>query len=130
MKPLLDSPAFNSVIFALLLSLPWELGQMWLYAGSAQMSHLQGIRICMAATAGDAVIMLIAFGMVGLAARSPALVRAPTMRQASGFVAFGLVVTSAVEIMATCSDGLFSWRYLPAMPATPLFSVGLVPLLM
>jgi hypothetical protein len=129
-KPLLDSPAFNIVIFALLLSLPWELGQMWLYAGSAQMSHLEGIRICMAATAGDAVIMLIAFGVVALAARSPDWVRAPTMRQTSGFVAFGLIVTSAVEIMATHSDGLFSWRYAPAMPVTPLFGVGLVPLLM
>ena len=130
MKVLLDSPAFNIGIFALMLSLPWELGQMWLYTASAQMLHLQGIRICMAATAGDAVIMLIAFGVVALAARSRAWVRAPTMRQVSGFVAIGLVVTIAVEIVATRSNGLFSWRYAPAMPVTPLFGVGFVPLLM
>ena len=130
MNTLLDSPAFNIGIFALMLSLPWELGQMWLYTGSAQMSHLQGIRICMAATAGDAVIMLIAFGVVALAARSRAWVRAPTMRQISGFVAIGLVVTIAVEIVAARSNGLFSWRYAPPMPVTPWFGVGLVPLLM
>ena len=130
MKPLLDSPAFNIAIFALLLSLPWEFGQMWLYAGSAQMSHLQGIRICMTATAGDAVIMLIAFGVVALAAGSPAWVRAPTFRQVAGFVAIGLVVTIAVEIIATRSNGVFSWRYTPTMPVTPVFGVGLVPLLM
>ena len=130
MNTLLDSPAFNIGIFALMLSLPWELGQMWLYTGSAQMSHLQGIRICMAATAGDAVIMLIAFDVVALAARLPAWVRAPTMRQVSGFVAIGLVVTIAVEIVATRSNGPFSWRYAPAMPVTPLFGIGLVPLLM
>lgn len=130
MKPLLDSPAFNIAIFALLLSLPWEFGQMWLYAGSAQMSHLQGIRICMAATAGDAVIMLIAFGGVALAARSQSWVRAPSLRQVSGFVAIGLVISIGVEIVATRSDGLFSWRYAPAMPVTPVIGVGLVPLLM
>ena len=130
MKALLTSPTFNIAIFALLLSLPWEFGQMWLYVDSAETSHLQGIRICMAATAGDAVIMLIAFGVVALAARSPAWVRVPTIRQVSGFVAIGLVVTIAVEIVATRSNGQFSWRYAPAMPVTPLFGVGLVPLLM
>lgn len=41
---MLDGPAFDVAIFALLLSLPWELGQMWLDANSAQMSHLQGRR--------------------------------------------------------------------------------------
>ncbi len=130
MNTLLDSPAFNIGIFALMLSPPWELGQMWLYTGSAQMSHLQGIRICVTATAGDAVIMLIAFDVVALAARLPAWVRAPTMRQVSGFVAIGLVVTIAVEIVAARSNGLFSWRYAPPMPVTPWFGVGLVPLLM
>lgn len=130
MKPLLDNPAFNIVIFALLLSLPWEFGQMWLYAGSAQMSHLQGIRICMAATVGDAAIMLAAFAVVALSARSQEWVRAPTYRQVAGFVALGLVVTIAVEIIATRSNGLFSWRYAPTMPVTPVFGVGLVPLLM
>ena len=130
MKALLDSPAFNIAIFALLLSLPWEFGQMWLYAGSAAMSHLQGIRICMAATAGDAAIMLAAFVMVSLAARSPAWVRAPTFRQFAAFVAIGQVVTVAVEIIAIRSDSVFSWRYAPAMPVTPFFNIGLVPLLM
>ena len=56
MKRLVDHPAFNIVIFALLLSLPWEFGQMWLYGGALHLSHLQGIRICTAATVGDAVI--------------------------------------------------------------------------
>jgi len=129
-KALLDSPAFNIAIFALLLSLPWEFGQMWLYAGSAQMSHLQGIRICMAATAGDASIMLAAFAVVAISARSSAWVCAPTFRQGAGFVAIGLVVTIAVEIIATRSNGVLSWRYAPAMPVTPVFGVGLVPMLM
>ena len=55
MKALLDGPAFNIGIFALLLSLPWELGQMRLYTGCAQTSDLQASQICMAATAGDPV---------------------------------------------------------------------------
>lgn len=130
MKALLDSPVFNIAIFALLFSLPWEFGQMWLYAGSAQLSHLQGIRICMAATVGDAAIVLAAFGVIALSARSSAWVRAPTFRQVAGFVAIGLVVTIAIEIIATRSNGVFSWRYTSTMPLTPVFGVGLVPLLM
>ena len=108
MKALFNSPLFNLAIFAMLLSLPWELGQMWLYTGSAQLSHPQGIRICMAATAGDAAIMLGSFTAVALSARSAAWVCAPTFRQAAGFVAIGLVVTIVVEIIATRSNGVFS----------------------
>ncbi len=130
LKTFLDSPAFNIVIFALLLSLPWEFGQMWLYAGSAEMSHLQGIRICMAATAGNSIIMLAAFGIVTIAARSSQWVRAPNVSQAIGFVVIGLVATIAIEIIATRSNGVFSWRYAAAMPVTPVFGIGLVPLAM
>jgi hypothetical protein len=54
-KALVDHPAFNIALFALLLSLPWEFGQMWLHAGASEMSHLKGIQICVAATGGDAV---------------------------------------------------------------------------
>ncbi len=130
MKTLVDHPAFNIALFALLLSLPWEFGQMWLYAGASEMSHLQGIQICMAATVGDAVIMLIAFGVVATVARSQDWVRAPNPSQSAGFVLIGLVVTIAIEIIATRADGLLSWRYAPAMPVTPLLGVGLAPLLM
>ena len=86
MTRVVEHPAFNIAIFALLLSLPWEFGQMWLYAGVGQMWHLQGIRICSAATVGDAMIMLAAFGIVALGARSQDWVRAPTKAQVAGFV--------------------------------------------
>jgi hypothetical protein len=127
---LVDHPAFNIALFALLLSLPWEFGQMWLYSGASEISHLKGIQICTAATLGDAGIMLIAFGGVAAVVRSQDWVRAPTTSQVAGFVLIGLAVTIAIEIMATRSDGLFSWRYAPTMPVTPLLGVGLAPLLM
>jgi hypothetical protein len=130
MTRVVDHPAFNIAIFALLLSLPWEFGQMWLYAGAGQMSHLEGIRICSAATVGDAVIMLAAYGIVGLGARSQDWALAPTKAQVAAFVLIGLAVTIVVEIIATRSDGMFSWRYAAAMPVTPFLGIGFAPILM
>ncbi len=127
---MVDHPAFNIATFALLLSMPWEFGQMWLYAGASEMSHLRGIQICMAATLGDAVIMLIAFGVVAAVARSQNWVLAPKTSQVGVFVLIGLAITTGVEIVATRSDGAFSWRYAPPMPVTPLLGIGLAPLLM
>ncbi len=130
MKALVDHPAFNIAIFALLLSLPWEFGQMWLYAGVSEMSHLHGIRICMAATVGDAAIMLTAFGTITTVAHSPDWVRAPTSLQVASFLLIGLAVTIAVEVIATRTAGVLSWRYAASMPVTPWLGIGLAPLLM
>ena len=130
MKALVDHPAFNLAIFALLLSLPWEFGQMWLYAGVSEMSHLQGIRICTAATIGDAAIMLAAFAGVAAWSHSLDWVRSPTSLQIAGFIMTGLAVTIAVEAFATRSDGILSWRYAASMPVTPWLGIGLAPLLM
>jgi hypothetical protein len=41
-----------------------------------------------------------------------------------------LVVTIVVEIIATNSDGLFSWRYAATMPVTLFLGIGLAPILM
>jgi hypothetical protein len=130
MSAIIDHPAFNVAVFALLLSLPWEFGQMWLYAGTSEMTHLQGIQICMAATIGDAVIMLVAFAIIAALARSQQWVRAPKPSQVAGFVLIGIGVTIAIELIATRSDGAFSWRYAPTMPITPLLGIGLAPLFM
>lgn len=108
MKTLVDHPAFNIAIFALLLSLPWEFGQMWLYAGTSELSHLQGTRICMVATLGDALITLFAFAAVAALSQSPAWVRTPKRSQVVGFLAIGLAITIAIEIIATRYDGAFS----------------------
>ena len=130
MTKLADQPTFNIAIFALLLSLPWELGQMWLYAGAGQMSHLRGIRICSAAALGDAIIILVAFGIIALGTRSQNWVRAPTKAQVAGFVLIGLAVMLVVEIVATRSNGIFSWRYAATMPVTPFLGIGFAPILM
>ena len=76
MKALIDHPVVVIAIFAVLLSLPLEFGQMWLFAGASEMSHILGIQICMAATLGDAVIMVFAFGISVVVARSSGWVRA------------------------------------------------------
>lgn len=130
MKHRLDNPALNIALFALLLSLPWEFGQMWFYAGAAEISHLRGIAICMAATVGDAAIMLLAFAGVSISARSQDRVHAPQRSQVVAFLLMGLITTLAIEFVATRTDSDFGWRYAPSMPVTPVLSIGLVPLLM
>lgn len=84
----------------------------------------------MVATLGDAFIALFAFAVVAALSQSPAWVRAPKRSQVAGFVAIGLAITIAIEIIATRFDGAFSWRYTPAMPVTPWLGIGLAPLLM
>ena len=63
------TPEFNVAIFALLLNFVWEILQAPLHAGMADMPHAQVTRACLQATAGDAVIMLLAYGAVAAVAR-------------------------------------------------------------
>jgi uncharacterized membrane protein len=74
--------------------------------------------------------MLAAYGIVGLGARSQDWALAPTKAQVAAFVLIGLAVTIVVEIIATRSDGIFSWRYAAAMPVTPFLGIGFAPILM
>jgi len=65
-----ELPEFNVAVFALLLNYPWEFSQVPLFAGMADAPHWDAIRICAIATLGDIVIMLIAYWLVAVIARS------------------------------------------------------------
>lgn len=132
MTRIVDTPEFNIGLFALLINLPWEIAQMPLYAGSAALSHAQGNAICAAATVGDAIITLLAFGVIDLLARSRAWVRAPRRPQVAGFILVCVVLTILIEIAATHSNNGAGWRYAPIMPmigVAPLLQWALLPLL-
>ena len=124
-----DTPEFNTVIFALLLNFAWEILQAPLYVGMAQMPHAQVTKVCLQATVGDAVILLLAHGVVAVAARRRHWIVASNGWQLPLFVAIGVSITAAIEWLATRGYWISSWNYLPTMPLVPGTGIGLVPLL-
>ena len=123
------SPEFNVAIFALLLNFAWEILQAPLYAGMAHMPHAQVTRACLQATAGDAVIMLIAYGAVAGVARSRRWIVAEKGWQLALFIVIGVSITAAIEWLATRGYWIGNWDYLPTMPLVPGTGLGVAPLL-
>ena len=123
-----ELPEFNVAVFALLLNYPWEFSQVPLFAGMADAPHWDAIRICAIATLGDIVIMLIAYWLVAVIARSRFWFAAPTAAQLMMFVAVGVAITVLIEHLALRGWWFGSWDYSPLMPVIPGIGVGLSPL--
>lgn len=116
----------NVALFAFLLNHPWEFLQAPLFRGMATAPHWDAVKLCTAATLGDAAIETAAFWAVAAVA-GPSWVLRPGAGQITGFVAIGLAITVLAEWLAT---GQFRWwEYADAMPIVPLLGVGLSPLL-
>lgn len=129
-KGLVDQPETNILIFAFLLNYPWEFLQAPFFEGMAVASHWDAVKVCTRATFGDAVIMLIAYWSVAVAASDRWWFRAPSRVQMLGFIAAGVIITVAIEHFATQSmDQAWGWRYADTMPTIPVVGVGLTPLL-
>ena len=129
-KGLLDQPETNILIFAFLLNYPWELLQAPFFEGMAVATHWDAVKVCTRATLGDAVIMLIAYWSVAVTASDRWWFRAPSRLQMLGFIAAGVMITVAIEHLATQSvDPAWGWRYADPMPTLPVIGVGLTPLL-
>lgn len=124
-----DAPEFSVAIFALLLNFAWEILQAPLYAGMADMPHAQVTKACLQATLGDAVIMLLAYGVVAVAARSRRWIVAARGWQLVLFITIGVSITAAIEWLATRGYWIGNWSYLPTMPLVPGTGIGLAPLL-
>ena len=129
-KGLLNHPEINILIFALLLNYPWEFLQAPFFEGMAVASHWGAVKACTGAAVGDAMIMLFAYWSVAVAASDRWWFRIPSRVQMLGFIAAGVVITVAIEHIATQSmDPAWGWRYADTMPTVPVVGVGLTPLL-
>jgi hypothetical protein len=126
---LTKTPELNVAAFALLLNFAWEILQAPLFVGMAEMPHAQVTKACLQATVGDAVIMLLAYGVVSVVVRSRSWILASKGWQLSLFVAIGVSITAGIEWLATRGYWMASWNYLPTMPLVPGTDIGLVPLL-
>lgn len=120
------APEANVALFSFLLHLVWEFAQVPLFAGMPSADHWAAVRVCARATVGDAVIALLAFWGVAATARSRTWVLAPTRGQCLAFLGIGILITIAMERLAT--EVLGRWAYGAEMPIVPILRVGLSPL--
>ncbi len=127
-----QAPAeFKILVLGFLLNLPWELLQMPLYAGVPDLPHWQAIKVCMQATVGDAVILVIAFWTASIAVRSRNWIEeaALSRRAVLIFILTGIVITFAIETLAQQGRWVQQWQYATVMPLVPGTGVGLSPAL-
>lgn len=125
-RRLVEAPAANVAAFAFLLNHPWEFLQVPLFRGMAAAPHWEAVKVCTAATLGDAAIAVVAFRAVAAAAGTRWILR-PTAGRIAGFVAVGVAITVVAERLAT--GPLERWGYAEAMPIVPVLGVGLAPVL-
>ncbi len=87
MKRLVDLPELNvAAVFAFLLNLVWEVGQVPLYKGLPSREHWAAIQLCGRATLGDGAIAVVAFWAVAAMAKSRRWITAPATPRVVGFV--------------------------------------------
>ncbi len=123
-KKILNAPELHISIFAFLLNFVWELLQMPLFAGFADFPYDQTILHCTKATFGDVLISLVAFAGACLITRSRMWIVSMNKSGVVSFLAIGLVITVAFELLAT--GPLNRWEYSESMPT--VIGVGVSPL--
>jgi len=126
-RRLVDLPEFNVALFAFLLNLVWEFGQVPLYGDLPSQGHWASIKLCARATLGDAVIAVVAFWVVAALVASRRWITAPIAVQVASFVGVGLTISTALEWMAIHVQA--RWAYGTSMPMVPVLRVGLAPVL-
>ncbi len=106
------------------LNFMWEMAQAPLYEGMLTMPRWKAAWVCAQASAGDAVITLVAYGGVAVAARSRAWLAFPRARWIGGYIGIGIALTIALEYLNVY--GLGRWSYAANMPRA--LGVGIAPI--
>lgn len=106
------------------LHFAWEMLQAPLYEGMLSMPRWTATWHCARASAGDAVIAIVAYGTVALVARTRLWIVQPRTWQVAAYVGVGFAVTVALEYLNVYRLG--RWSYAPAMPQ--VLGIGLAPI--
>ena len=109
---------FTAAVF---INYPWELAQTPLYVGMDDFSLVWWH--CFVASLGDGLLVLLIFAVGWVAFRRRDWFVRPGARGYLLMLAFGLVVSVAVEWAAT--NVVAQWRYTGRMPR--VLGVGIVP---
>ena len=110
------------VVFA--IHFGWEMAQAKWFSSMAGLPFWTGTLVCLRATVGDLAITLVSFFAAAAVARTfPWPIHHLTAGAVVVFLAVGLAITVAVEIVAVRTG---RWSYADAMPT--LFGIGVLPL--
>ena len=113
----------------LILSFPmhftWEFLQAPLFRSMQDVSHIDGIRICLQATLGDMVIALIAFWVASFLAGTRRWAAQPDRRSITAWLSTGVAITLAIEFYST--EVMVRWAYGSHMLRLPLIGTGIAP---
>lgn len=129
LRTTLRAPELSLGGFGFLLNFPWEIIQSPLFEGMDSMPHWEAVKYCTRAAFGDAAIMLIAFCAVAAAGRGRGWLMKPAPVPIAAFMLIGLLITIAIETLATSGRWLEGWTYSVRMPLLPGTNVALVPML-
>ena len=121
-------PELSLAAFAFLLNFPWETIQAPLFEGMASMPHRDAVQYCTRAAFGDVAITLIAYWIVAATSGRGWLLQSRSMPIAF-FVIIGVLISSAIEVLATSGRWLEGWTYSADMPILWGINFGLVPVL-
>ena len=123
----LNPPEIDISIFGFLLNFFWEIWQAPLFQSMDTLTHSEATIQCTLAAFGDVVILLVAFWMIALTAKSRHWIVLPKKTQIIGFIAIGIVITVVFEAIAI--HVLNRWQYATVMPTLPIIGTGIAPIL-
>ena len=113
-------------LHALWLNVMWEMLQAPWFVGMLDKPWWEATAECLRAAGGDAVMILIAFAAVSLAARETRWMDRPARGPLLAFLLLAAAQGLALEWFSLRAG---RWSYLPSMPVEPILGLGLAPIL-
>lgn len=110
-------------VIAVVFNLVWELAQAPLYIGMNDFR--QSWRVCLLATLGDGLFLLLIFAVGWLLLRRRDWFVRPGVRGYALMLVTGLMIAVSIELAAVNVMG--RWGYTKQMPLVPGLGVGLIP---
>lgn len=110
-------------VIAVAFNLVWELAQAPLYIGMN--GFRQSWRVCLLATLGDGLLLLLIFAVGWLVLRRWDWFVRPGVRGYALMIVTGMVIAVSIELAAVYVMG--RWEYTKQMPLVPGLGIGLTP---
>lgn len=123
----INAPEIKISILGVFFNFAWEIWQAPLFQGMNELTHYEMNVHCTRAAFGDVVILLAAFWIIALLARSRQWIIHPKAMQTAGFIIIGVIITVVFEALAIYV--LNRWQYAATMPTLPILGTGIVPIL-